>query len=362
MKNLILFLAVFSVTCFGVTSDKVWRIPSGGSLASWGPVNLSAGSPNAVTGQLPIANGGTGGSAFTLGSVVFAGASALSQDNANLFWDNTNKRLGIGNAAPATALHVTGTARLGNNVNVAANSISLSSGALSVSATTITLSPTSASLTLSSSSAIYVGTGGSVALYTGYGGGSQGGFLYESGNRMQIKNVAEITVNSSVGDVVVVGTRLGGNLLMGRFYSHAAGLATLQLPGLSGSEATPNSAGMRADGTIVRESSSARYKTDIENIEVDTSKIYDLRPVSFRWKAHPEKAQKDVGLIAEEVFNTIPELAFVGRIDPVSGKYDATKPEIPESVHYKLLPVLMLQEMKKLKNRVDFLESSCLRK
>jgi hypothetical protein len=45
---------------------------------------------------------------FTLGSVVFASTSGLlAQDNANLFWDATNKRLGIGtSAAPTATLHV----------------------------------------------------------------------------------------------------------------------------------------------------------------------------------------------------------------------------------------------------------------
>lgn len=58
-----------------------------------------------------VAYGGTGtGTAFTAGSVVFAGASGVySQDNANLFWDNTNKRLGIG-VTPAYKLDVSGSA------------------------------------------------------------------------------------------------------------------------------------------------------------------------------------------------------------------------------------------------------------
>lgn len=44
---------------------------------------------------------------LTTGSVPFIGASGLiSQNNAKLFWDNTNYRLGIGTAAPAVALHV----------------------------------------------------------------------------------------------------------------------------------------------------------------------------------------------------------------------------------------------------------------
>src|SRR5437879_1491423 len=42
-----------------------------------------------------------GGTAFTQGSVIFAGSGgAFAQDNANFFWDNTNKRLGIGLASP----------------------------------------------------------------------------------------------------------------------------------------------------------------------------------------------------------------------------------------------------------------------
>src|SRR5438445_3340869 len=51
-----------------------------------------------------------GGTAFTQGSVVFAGAAGVfTQDNANFFWDNTNKRLGIG-VVPTAALHVQGAA------------------------------------------------------------------------------------------------------------------------------------------------------------------------------------------------------------------------------------------------------------
>ena len=37
---------------------------------------------------------------LTPGSVVFAGASTLAQDNASLFWDATNKRLNIGTTSP----------------------------------------------------------------------------------------------------------------------------------------------------------------------------------------------------------------------------------------------------------------------
>jgi len=61
-----------------------------------------------VSGTLPVANGGTGtATAFTAGSVVFAGASGVyTQDNANLFWDDTNNRLGINTATPASKLDI----------------------------------------------------------------------------------------------------------------------------------------------------------------------------------------------------------------------------------------------------------------
>lgn len=59
-----------------------------------------------VTGTLPIANGGTGATSFTTGSVLFAGASAILQDNSNLFWDDGSNRLGIGTATPDSTLEV----------------------------------------------------------------------------------------------------------------------------------------------------------------------------------------------------------------------------------------------------------------
>lgn len=49
-------------------------------------------------------------STMTPGSVLFAGAAGvLSQDNAKLFWDDTQNYLGIGTATPTAALDVFGT-------------------------------------------------------------------------------------------------------------------------------------------------------------------------------------------------------------------------------------------------------------
>jgi hypothetical protein len=82
-------------------------VTSSGSLTLGGTLsNVSLTSQ--VTGTLPVTNGGTGtATAFTTGSVVFANASGIyAQDNTNFFWDNANKRLGIGTAAPDGVLQL----------------------------------------------------------------------------------------------------------------------------------------------------------------------------------------------------------------------------------------------------------------
>jgi hypothetical protein len=48
---------------------------------------------------------------ITSGHVLYSTGSAVA-GSANHFWDNTNSRLGLGNAAPARTLHVTGEARI----------------------------------------------------------------------------------------------------------------------------------------------------------------------------------------------------------------------------------------------------------
>jgi hypothetical protein len=93
-----------STTSIGTVSDTEISYLDGVTSAI--QTQLNAKEPTITT--LGVAKGGTGtGTAFTAGSVVFAGASGVyTQDNANLFWDNTNDRLGIGTASPGSPLDV----------------------------------------------------------------------------------------------------------------------------------------------------------------------------------------------------------------------------------------------------------------
>jgi HoxN/HupN/NixA family high-affinity nickel-transporter len=61
-----------------------------------------------TTGTLSVARGGTGTSTWQTGSIPYFNGTNFTENNSNLFWDNTNKRLGIATTSPFTTLSVTG--------------------------------------------------------------------------------------------------------------------------------------------------------------------------------------------------------------------------------------------------------------
>ena len=94
-------------------------------------------------------------------------------------------------------------------------------------------------------------------------------------------------------------------------------------------------------GTMV---SSERYKDNIQVMDDISEDIYNLEPVTFTYKSDP-KHHTHYGLIAEHVEHVMPSLVVVD----AEGR--------PESVKYHDLPVLLLNELKKLRERVDELEN-----
>ena len=124
-------------------------------------------------------------------------------------------------------------------------------------------------------------------------------------------------------------------------------------------------------GTIKEVSSTRLAKMDIQDIVIDSSKIYNLNPVSFRYRTQqvnedgssvidadgtkyytdvPEggpDSPLDFGMIAEEVYDHIPELVSVN-----------PKTKKPIGVDYAAFSVLLLEELKKLKERIEILEGN----
>ncbi|MFM1874551.1 MAG: hypothetical protein RL266_288 [Bacteroidota bacterium] len=64
-------------------------------------------------------------------------------------------------------------------------------------------------------------------------------------------------------------------------------------------------------GEILEDNSTIQMKEEIQDLQIEKEQVLALRPVSFRWK-QACGGQTDIGLIAEEVGETLPELAIYG--------------------------------------------------
>jgi hypothetical protein len=96
-------------------------------------------------------------------------------------------------------------------------------------------------------------------------------------------------------------------------------------------------------GQIGFGTSSKRYKKDIVPLEINTSLLYNLRPVSFTYL---KDNSRSFGLIAEEVDKVIPELVFYRKAkDVIQGS--TSEEMVPEGVRYESLPTLLLAELQK---------------
>jgi hypothetical protein len=93
-------------------------------------------------------------------------------------------------------------------------------------------------------------------------------------------------------------------------------------------------------GTVA---SSRRFKRDIEDMGDVSSKIMKMRPVTFHYKAHKDNVLQ-YGLIAEEVMEIMPEIV------------NLDEEGVPMTVRYHDMPMMMLNEMQKMKKEIEELK------
>ena len=190
----------------------------------------------ASTGAINVSSGGTGAGQFTSGSVVFAGASGVyNQDNSNLFYDASNHRLGIGTTGPSQAVEVKDGILLLSNSGTAkqlqfqgtSSGISTIQGAAQGSTTINYTLPTSQPSTNDVLTATSIsGTGPyAVTLAWAAGGGGSGwgltGNAISSGNFLGTTNANDLSIETNgiermrilSGGNVGIGTNAAGQLL-----------------------------------------------------------------------------------------------------------------------------------------------------
>src|SRR5262249_51202138 len=90
--------------------------------------------------------------------------------------------------------------------------------------------------------------------------------------------------------------------------------------------------------------SSARYKRDIRDMRDRSQGLYQLRPVTFRYKQDAQ-GQQQYGLVTEEVAKVYPELVTKG----ADGKV--------ESVQYHELIPMLLNELQRQQQKIETLEA-----
>jgi hypothetical protein len=145
---------------------------------------------------------------LSTGSVLFAGATDnIAEDNTNLFWDNTNKRLGIGTNTPAYKLDVGGTGRFTSGLTVA-NSFTFTTSNNPVLATsfdndTLTLRAGNAARL---ASAIVMQARQVVPGYISFQIGDGSSALVE---RMNISQSGQFKLNSYTSSIAFTGSAIG---------------------------------------------------------------------------------------------------------------------------------------------------------
>ncbi len=102
-----------------------------------------------------------------------------------------------------------------------------------------------------------------------------------------------------------------------------------------------------ADGRLGHTASSRRYKEDIKSMDKASEALYQLKPVTYRFKKDIDPNQRlDYGLVAENVAKITPELAIRNGNGEI------------ESVRYSAIYAMLLNEFLKEHKKVKNLEAT----
>ena len=114
-----------------------------------------------------------------------------------------------------------------------------------------------------------------------------------------------------------------------------------------------NDGDLHVDGDVIAYSttvSDARLKDDVETIGNAIHKVKQLRGVEYTWNEGSRKGQREIGVIAQEVEEVVPEIVHEKKL-PFAGD------EVYKTVDYEKLVALLIESNKELAARVETLEA-----
>jgi hypothetical protein len=128
----------------------------------------------------------------------------------------------------------------------------------------------------------------------------------------------------------------------------------LSTNGNVGINCTTPSYRLHVNGTFYAAGSSQEYKTSICQYDTNSCMFMKLKPVTYQYKDEYKhlgkelKSETQIGLIAEEVAETYPELAILVK---------ENDNDVVRNVDYEKLSIVLLAEVQKLRKEVDDLKT-----
>jgi Chaperone of endosialidase len=327
----------FGNTAVGAQSLAANTMGEENTAVGWATLAVSTGSVNTAIGSEALERDTTGSFNTALGASALQvnttgenntalGANALSLS------DSSSNNTAVGAAALNYDTSGSGNTATGQD---ALNANTSGSANVGVGVAALMLNTTGSSNNALGLSALQTNVSGSYNLALG----DHAGYFTSGSNNVDIANHGVAGENNAIR-IGTVGTQ------------KTAFLAGVYGTPISGAAVVVSSTGQL--GVVV---SSERFKTDIAPIGGTTSKLDQLRPVTFHLKSDPQ-GPLQYGLIAEEVAKVYPDLVIRdenGRIDGV--RYDELAPMLLNEMKRQTTEIqqlkLQMAEMQELKNQMQ---------
>jgi hypothetical protein len=326
-----------------------------------------------ANGKLGIGSGGSGVTSFNgrTGAVVSAsndysfsqlsGTASVSQipSLASLYIQNsTSQQTGTnfnvsgngtvgGTLTGTTAVNTTGTYQISGATVLATGTSSVAVGnSASVAAQQdVFIGASAGNGTSTGSSSVYVGYQAGKAITNGSGnvaiGVSAGVALTSGSNNTYVGILAGQNANTNNNDIYIVNTGVAAENNTIRIGTQGTGNLQQNRTFIAGITGATSSGGINvlvnSSGQLGTTTSSRRYKDNITDMGSASSKLFQLRPVTFFYKPQFDDGSHllQYGLIAEEVAKVFPDLVVYGE----DGQ--------PQTVRYHLLTPMLLNELQK---------------